>query len=204
MSRNKSNLKTLILSKNYDKIRKYFMIHSNDANQDIFDFAVHHSTLEIIKLIDTYAKDIDYNRILISSDYEINKFLIERPLEKIDQTQNINQQLEDLLKDMEGICPLPDINEKLYLADVLTQNKHINVKTVVIETWHIAKALELKRDDLVKLFIKYNKDNWDDLYLLFKKLKYTYGYELIKDKINIKYKREIGVQRVDEWIIPYN
>lgn len=204
MSRNKSNLKTLILSKNYDKIRKYFMLHSNEANQDIFDFAVHHSTLEIIKLIDTYAKDIDYNRILISSDYEINKFLIERPLEKIDQTQNINQQLEDLLKDMEGICPLPDINEKLYLADVLTQNKHINVKTVVIETWHIAKALELKRDDLVKLFIKYNKDNWDDLYLLFKKLKYTYGYELIKDKINIKYKREIGVQRVDEWIIPYN
>lgn len=204
MSRNKSNLKTLILSKNYDKIRKYFMLHSNDANQDIFDFAVHHSTLEIIKLIDTYAKDIDYNRILISSDYEINKFLIERPLEKINQTQNINQQLEDLLKDMEGICPLPDINEKLYLADVLTQNKHINVKTVVIETWHIAKALELKRDDLVKLFIKYNKDNWDDLYLLFKKLKYTYGYELIKDKINIKYKREIGVQRVDEWIIPYN
>ena len=204
MSRNKSNLKTLILSKNYDKIRKYFMLHSNDANQDIFDFAVHHSTLEIIKLIDTYAKDIDYNRILISSDYEINKFLIERPLEKIDQTQNINQQLEDLLKDMEGICPLPDINEKLYLADVLTQNKHINVKTVIIETWHIAKALELKRDDLVKLFIKYNKDNWDDLYLLFKKLKYTYGYELIKDKINIKYKREIGVQRVDEWIIPYN
>lgn len=204
MSRNKSNLKTLILSKNYDKIRKYFMLHSNEANQDIFDFAVHHSTLEIIKLIDTYAKDIDYNRILISSDYEINKFLIERPLEKINQTQNINQQLEDLLKDMEGICPLPDINEKLYLADVLTQNKHINVKTVVIETWHIAKALELKRDDLVKLFIKYNKDNWDDLYLLFKKLKYTYGYELIKDKINIKYKREIGVQRVDEWIIPYN
>lgn len=203
MSHKKPDIKTLILNKNYKKIREFFMLYPDEANQEIFDFSIQHSTLEITKMIDTYAKDLDYNRLLISSDYETNKFLIEHPLQKMEETQNKNQQLEQLLKDMEGICPIPNPDEKLYLSTVLRHNNYMNIKFACIELWHIAKAIELKRDDLVKLFIKYNKGNWDDLYLLFKKLKYTYGYEFIKNNISVKFRREIGIQNFNEWYIPY-